>query len=195
MVNKIPDHCECPIDKLLLKFIDLHLDLYYNLGFTPNMVTTLGILMGLLTGYEIFHEHYLAAAIFWVIAYYFDCVDGKLARKYNMTSRFGDLYDHFGDAFKYIVVIYALFYSNEKRTTDRQWLYVAILLGLAALLVIHMGYQERIYNNNEESKFLSIYQILVAFDDNPEKTIQYTKYFGCGTWFLCFAFLIIFWCK
>ena len=51
MVNKIADHYECPIDKHLLKFIDMHLDLYYKLGFTPNMVTTLSIIVGLLTGY------------------------------------------------------------------------------------------------------------------------------------------------
>ena len=195
MVNKIADHYECPIDKHLLKFIGMHLDLYYKLGFTPNMVTTLSIIVGLLTGYEIFQGNFLAAAILWVIAYYFDCVDGKLARKYNMTTNFGDMYDHFSDAFKYIVVFYALFKSSKKRTTDRQWAYIAIAVFFGILAMIHLGYQETVYDRKEESSFLNIYQILVSFDYNPRRTIQYTKYFGCGTWFLCVMFLIILWRK
>ena len=195
MVNKIADHYECPLDKYLLKFIDMHLDLYYKLGFTPNMITTLNIIVGLLTSYEIFQNNYLVAAILWIVAYYFDCVDGKLARKYNMTSQFGDLYDHFADVFKYIVVFYALFYSSNKRTTDKQWLYIAIIAFMTALTVIHLGYQEYIYDKKEESSLLNIYKILVSFDDKPKKTIQYTKYFGCGTWFLSVALLIFFWCK
>ena len=47
----------------------------------------------------------------------------------------------------------------------------------------------------EESSFLNIYQILVSFDDNPRRTIQYTKYLGCGNWMLCFALLIFIWRK
>jgi len=40
MVNKIPNKYECPPDICLLKFINTHLDIYYNLGFTTNMITT-----------------------------------------------------------------------------------------------------------------------------------------------------------
>ena len=94
MVNKLADHNECPSDVLLYK-----------------------IILGLLSGYEIFEGNFLVAAILWFLSYYFDCIDGKLARQYNMITPFGDLYDHVGDAFKYILVIYALFYSSKKRIT------------------------------------------------------------------------------
>ena len=53
MVNKIDDKYECPFDIYLLKFIDTHLDMYYNIGLTPNMITTLGIIFGLLSMYNI----------------------------------------------------------------------------------------------------------------------------------------------
>jgi phosphatidylglycerophosphate synthase len=195
MVNKLADHYECPSDKYLCKFIDNHLHIYYNFGFTPNMVTTLSILVGLLTAYEILQGNYGAASILWLMSYYFDCVDGKLARRYNMVTQFGDLYDHIGDAFKYFVVIYSLFYSTKKRTTDKQWLYLAIILILMVLSFVHMGYQERVYDKKDESEYLNICKIFTLLDNDPHRTIQYTKYLGCGNWMLCFALLIFIWRK
>ena len=195
MVNKLSDHYECPSDKYIFIFIDTHLDILYKLGFTPNMITTLSILIGLLSGYEIFQGNYCAAAIFWLISYYFDCVDGKLARKYNMVTELGDLYDHIGDVFKYIIVIYALFYSSKKKTSNKQWLYIAIILILMVLSTIHLGYQERLYDKKEESSYLNICKQITLLDKNPHRTIQYTKYVGCGNWNLCFALLIFFWRK
>ena len=195
MVNKLADHNECPSDVLLYKIIDKQLPIYYNLGFTPNMITTISIILGLLSGYEIFEGNFLVAAILWFLSYYFDCIDGKLARQYNMITPFGDLYDHVGDAFKYILVIYALFYSSKKRITDKQWLYIAIILILLLISFVHMGYQEKIYDKKEESNYLNVCRLFTAWDDNPERTIQYTKYLGCGNWNICFAIMIFFWRK
>ena len=196
MVNKIADHYECPIDKHIYRFIDEHLSVYNKLGFSPNMITTLSIIACIVTGYQIFQSNYFVAAIFWLIAYYFDCVDGKLARKYNMTSNFGDMYDHFSDILKYIIVFYALFYSSTKRTTDKQWIYIAIIMFISLLTLVHLGYQEYIYNKKEESSLLNIYKVIfVSFDDNPHRTIQYTKYFGSGTWIFSVLLLIIIWSK
>ena len=99
MVNKLLDEYECPFDIYMFKFINMHLDMYYKLGFTPNMVTTLSIIFGLLAAYEIIYGNFIFAAFLVLVSYYLDCVDGKLARKYNMVSQLGDYYDHFGDLF------------------------------------------------------------------------------------------------
>jgi phosphatidylglycerophosphate synthase len=195
MVNKLEDHHECPLDIYLFKFIDQHLHLYYKLGLTPNMVTSLALFFGLFAAYQIIQGNYIIAAVSWIISYYLDCVDGKLARKYNMITKFGDYYDHFCDLTKYIVVFIALFYSKSKRTTDRQWFLFFIVLLLAFMSCVHLGYQECLYNKKEESSFLNIYRAIVSFDSKPEKTIQYTRHFGCATWILCVALLIIFWHK
>ena len=195
MVNKLADVYECPIDIQIYNFINTHLHLYYNSGFTPNMVTTFSILFGLWSAYQISKGHFKSAAAFMLIAYYFDCVDGKLARKYNMVTNFGDYYDHFGDLLKIVVIFYALFASNKKKITHRQWTFLSIFLGLAIIQIIHLGYQESIYNKEEESSFLNMFRKLIAADQTPEKSIHYTKYFGCGTWYLCFALLILFWRK
>ena len=193
MVNKLPDKYECPVDLYLLKFINTHLHVYYELGLTPNIITTFSIIFGFLSAYQILKNNFLIAAVFMLVAYYFDCVDGKLARKYNMITKFGDVYDHVGDVLKVLVIMYALF-SITKKISKRQFIYIGIIVVLGFLQVIHFGYQETIYKK-EESGCLSIWKTLVIFDKTPEKSICYTKYFGCGTWILCFALLIIFWRK
>lgn len=194
MVNKLLDEYECPFDIYMFKFINMHLDMYYKLGFTPNMVTTLSIIFGLLAAYEIIYGNFIFAAFLVLVSYYLDCVDGKLARKYNMVSQLGDYYDHFGDLFKYILIIYALIKSNKKtKINERQWFFILILIILTVAQAIHMGYQESLYNNKSESSYLNILRKIVSFDKTPEKTIQYTKHMGCGSWNVCFAILIIFW--
>jgi len=193
MVNKLEDHCECPIDIYIFKFIDMHLHIFYNLGFTPNMVTTLSIIFGLFTAYQIMQNRLWLAAICWLISYYLDCVDGKLARKYNMVSKFGDMYDHIGDLLKFIAVLVALFISNKGRPKIKQWLYVTIILLLVLLQTIHLGHQESVYNKKDESPYLNIVRLLFVNEENAIKNIKYTRHFGCGTFFVCCAILIIFW--
>ena len=190
MVNKIPDKYECPPDICLLKFIDTHLDTYYNLGFTPNMITTIGIIFGLLSMYNIFHSNFKSAAFLLLCAYYFDCVDGKLARKYNLQTKLGDYYDHFGDLFKIIIVLYALYKTNPTRFKN----IMLIIIFLIISMLIHLGYQEIIYDKNE-SPTLNFSRRIIEFDKNPEKTIQYTRYFGCGTFILVICIIIFFWKK
>jgi phosphatidylglycerophosphate synthase len=160
------------------------------------MVTTLSIIFGLLSASQILSGKFLLATLLFVVAYYLDCVDGKLARKYHMTSQFGDYYDHFGDLFKLVVIIYALFKSNKTRgTSTKQLIFVGIVIVLTVLECAHFGYQETIYDKKHESAFLNVLRKMVSFDKNPDETIHYTKYFGCGFWMLCFALIIFFWRK
>jgi phosphatidylglycerophosphate synthase len=65
-----------------------------NTGITPNMVTSVGLLLVLLATWAFWHGHYgwgLAAG--WTMTF-FDTVDGKLARVTLNSSKFGDYYDH-----------------------------------------------------------------------------------------------------
>ena len=193
MVNKLSENHECPIDTFIFKIVDKHLHIFHNLGMTPNILTTLSIVFGFIAAYQILRDRLWLAAIFWIIGYYFDCADGKFARKYNMVSKFGDLYDHLGDLVKVIAVLLSLFYTNKKGITVRQWVFISIIIILGFLQIIHMGYQESIYNKKDESPYLNIIRKLFVNEENAEKIIFYTRYFGCGTWYLFFTILILFW--
>ena len=48
MVNKLLEHHECPIDSFIFKIVDKHLHIFFELGMTPNTLTTLGIFFGFL---------------------------------------------------------------------------------------------------------------------------------------------------
>jgi phosphatidylglycerophosphate synthase len=63
-------------------------------GLTPNMVTSVSLVMTLLATYAFWHGHYgwgLAAG--WLMAF-LDSVDGKLARVTLTYTKFGDIFDH-----------------------------------------------------------------------------------------------------
>lgn len=188
MVNKINSIYECPFDVHLLNFIDTHLGFYYMIGLTPNIITTIGIIFGILSMVSIFNNKFLYGSIFLLIAYYFDCVDGKLARKYNMQTSFGDYYDHFGDIFKIIIILYALYKINSKLFIK----ITPIMIILCIIMFIHLGLQENIYNK-QESPTLNCFKMIASIFPNPKVAIQYTKYCGCGTFILFLVITILFW--
>lgn len=194
MVNKLPDLYECPVDVWLLQFIDTHLAWYYHNGFTPNVVTTISILIGMLSAAAVYHQQFAVGAALFVIAYYLDCVDGKLARKYNLVTAFGDYYDHFGDVFKFALVAYALYHTTNKKLSPSQHTYKTIVVILSCFLFLQIGYQETLYSQSD-SNTLSLFRTLVSTDSFPERSIQITKYLGQGTFVVLFSAIIILWDK
>ena len=204
MVNKLPSEYECPFDAFLLNIITPQLKYYYSAGLTPNNITTISILFGILSAYCIYKKYNFLAAGLLLISYYFDCVDGKLARKYKMVSKFGDYYDHFGDLFKIILIGIALYITASYKITGSSWkplkvssqhkIYVAILTITLLLQIIHMGFQECIYDKKHESPFLDILcKGVKIISDDPHSSILYTRYMGCGHWFVILAIIIALW--
>ena len=194
MVNKLPLSHDNPFDVALFNFIDTHLHLYHQLNFTPNAVTTLSLFTGILCAYLIYKKQYLYAGFAYMISYYLDCVDGKLARKYNMVTKFGDFYDHLSDVTKLVIIVYAL-YVNDKHKLVKMLL---ILIPLFILSLFHFGCQQALYDNTSccllnnalsDSPTLDIFKL-------PKETcntlIHDTKYFGCGTFQLVFTIMLIF---
>jgi phosphatidylglycerophosphate synthase len=60
-----------------------------NSGHTPNDITTYSFLCGLLSLGLLWHGHVWGFVVLYVLSYVFDCMDGQLARAYNMVTRFG----------------------------------------------------------------------------------------------------------
>jgi phosphatidylglycerophosphate synthase len=190
MVNKIPEEYENPVDVVLLKLVDKQLDFYKSLCLTPNMLTTFSLVSGLYSAFFIYKGQFIIASVLYMVSYYFDCADGKFARKFNMTSKFGDYYDHISDVIKLIFIVYALYCTNPKYFSN----VIVIAPLLLLLLCIQMGYQEVIYDK-DDSDSISVIKKLVEKDNNPERTIKYTKYFGSGSINLIIAIIIFLWQK
>lgn len=70
-----------------------------NLGITPNMVTTTGLVLVIAASFLFLHGYYAWGLLAGWIMTFLDTVDGKLARVTIRSSQFGHLYDHLIDLF------------------------------------------------------------------------------------------------
>jgi len=75
------------------KFVDL----ISNETMDPNTITLLNIIPSALALYFLYVADYTFFYIFLIIRIVLDCLDGHVARKYNKTSTFGGLVDHYTD--------------------------------------------------------------------------------------------------
>jgi phosphatidylglycerophosphate synthase len=107
------------------------LDLYKEAGLTPNKVTTLSLVSSLLSAYYLYKREYLTAAVLYILNYYFDCVDGRLARRYNMKSDIGEAYDALSDNIGVAVLLAVMFDGIKSEYT----LYLAILAGIVSIIL------------------------------------------------------------
>lgn len=74
---------------------------HFNLA---NLATFLNITAGVLAIYFLTHHQFFGAALFAWIAGAFDIVDGKIARKYNLSTEFGVQLDSFADFLSFVIV-------------------------------------------------------------------------------------------
>jgi len=172
--KKIENKYEDPLDVYLIYIGNQLGKIFIKLNFTPNMITTLSLISTLIGIQYIYVGQYKIGAILYYIGYFFDCMDGNYARTYNMTSDFGDKYDHIGDAIKIIYLVICLYLLKIKKCTKVVFIIASFILGTLSL--IHLGCQEKIKNRDDKS-VLEIFKILCRDPNN----IIYTRYFGTGT--------------
>lgn len=180
-MRKIPEHLDNPYDNIMINLSENATNIFKKYNFSPNDITSLSIIFALLSTYCILSIdqnkilYKSLAAIFYGISYYFDCLDGHYARKFNMSTDFGDKYDHYGDIFKNILIIYALFLKLSKQ----KFIVFVILYIISMFFVcIHLGCQEKLYNKNN-GHMLETFKFL-CFSE-PNFMMKYTRYCGCGT--------------
>ena len=74
---------------------------HFNLA---NIVTYFNIASGILAIYFITHQEFFGAALFAWLAGAFDILDGKIARKYSLSTEFGVQLDSFADFLSFVIV-------------------------------------------------------------------------------------------
>jgi len=110
--------------------------LFYKLGFTPNGVTTLTLVLRIIVIYNLYiKKNYALVIILFIISWITDGIDGQLARNYNMKSKFGAIYDALVDNVTIIAMIIVLFMRHYVK--NRVPYYIIILL-IPILLFIHV---------------------------------------------------------
>lgn len=186
-MRKIPNNIENQLDNILIDLSDKVSPFFYKYKFTPNEITTLSLLTSIFSTYLFFKEYYYMSAFFYLVGYFFDCLDGYYARKYNMETEFGDYYDHVSDNLKLFLVLWSMYSVNYKKFT----ILLPIIILFGVLSIIHLGCQEKYYNNSKTTYLSILKNICPANDDNILNTMKITKYGGCGTFNLFIALCII----
>ena len=80
-----------------------------------NIVTFLNITLGIVAMYFIQQHNFFIAIILAWFAGAFDIIDGKLARKYNLSCEFGIQLDSFADFISFVIMpAFLLFYALQK---------------------------------------------------------------------------------
>ena len=155
-----------PIENFIYKIADYLVPIAYSTGHTPNIITTYALLLRLLALIYIYYNNYLLFVIFWIVGQVMDCLDGQLARKYNMTSNLGSIYDHISDFICNITLVVIVFSKlNNLHLRIAFFCFVIIIFSLSS--VYNACLREQRGDNDKFSRFLR----LCWFDPGL---------FGCG---------------
>lgn len=195
-MRKIPPEIEHPIDNLIIDAVDYLSEPFHKMGFTANGVTTLSLLTGLLSVNLFCRGNHELAAFMFLVSYFFDCMDGFYARKYDQVTDFGDYYDHAKDLLIVVIFVYCIWNKIEKIET--KVIALGIFFILFFLMHAHMGCQQKIYKIYEIDKedignsSLEMSEKLcpVSEEKSLYDTMKISKWFGCATVNLYAAFII-----
>ena len=92
------------VDKSIHKFITYPiLPILVKLNLTPNFITTISLICGIISFVLISSDNYICGSLFFMLRYILDCLDGPVARLTKKTSEFGDIYDHCVDWFTFVL--------------------------------------------------------------------------------------------
>ena len=172
--RKIPEDMENPFDNLILRFAERVNPALVAVGVTPNLLTSFSFIFGVAAAVYIYWGWFVTGVILFLVSYVFDCMDGNMARAFDMVTRFGDFYDHATDVIQIISFIAAVVYSPMLRQWKVVFFVVTSIIYVASF--VHLGCQERIYGKSVQC--LQVFEYLCP---NPRQSIYTTRYFGSGT--------------
>lgn len=176
-MKKIPNHIDNPIDNILIGICEYICEFFHKTGHTPNMITTYSLIFGLLSCYFINQKKLLLFSVFYFLSYFFDCLDGHYARKYDMATDLGDMYDHAKDALVLILVLY-ITYKNSYHNING--LIIIVIFLSIFLSLVHLSCQENNCDDKFKDKNNGYFHLFMSLCGKKEN-IYWTRYFGTGT--------------
>lgn len=196
-MKKLPLKYENPFDNMIYIFVEEITPYLYKAKLTPNMVTTGANILSIIGLINLCYRKYFEASIYFGVSYVLDCVDGYMARKYKMVSKFGDYYDHISDISKWILFAISLYLLKPKTFIK----ILPLMLLFLYLLNVQMSTQEYYYNNTESAPSLEYLKRIIPSCIQPKnkkqskKIMRMTRYFGSGTFNFVMVLIIMFYDK
>ena len=117
-----------------------------------------------------------------------DILDGHYARKYNMVSKGGDIYDHVKDVVV-VIGIFIILFIRYRVPTKLGIAFIITISIFSLLMLAQLGCQEKLYPKDDSASLNFSKRLCIG---NPQTTIQYTRFFGCATWILVLIIWVFF---
>lgn len=177
--RKLPERLENPIDNLLYRGVYVLHPVFKSLNFTANGITILSAITQTIGVLCIYKSYFAVGGILYLIGYFFDVMDGWYARKYKMTSSYGDKLDHYSDIIVH-VLLYAAVIFHPSLTIGVKALWFFSTIALSLLTLVHMACQEQYYNKGKPSG-TTLDTLRPLCKNNGEEMMKFTRWVGAGT--------------
>jgi len=142
----------------LARYVDPIAEMFVNLGITPNQISVLSLVAGLLCAILYFRQHFVIGSLLLFISALLDLVDGSVARKMNRQTDFGAVFDWITDKYVDAFVLLGIGFSGIPIISRFPPLPPVADFGVVALAVVgsfmntfikpvvyaEIGYQERV---------------------------------------------------
>ena len=173
------------------KFSKIILPYLHKIPFmSPNLLTTIRNFIVLYIYYSIMiKKYYSNQGLLIIIVGILDILDGVYARTYNMTTSFGDKYDHISDLLSQFIFIYILY----KTLKNKKYILFPLLFMIFSALVSMCN--EKLNNTIRKKEVL---RDSLRFAENicPYNTendiirfLRKYRYFGYGTYYVVLALI------
>lgn len=169
-----------PVDEILTKISDVIDPVFKKMNYTPNGLTSVSVVFVIAALYHLYNRNLPQFTIYFILYYLFDNMDGNYARKYNMVSKLGDMYDHYKDIVVVIVFAYILYAKYNIVKFPVLLLLFSVLIVLSILFV---GCREKI-DGDKHTVILNNFGGVLMSGKDCKKNIPYLKWFGTGTLFV-----------
>jgi hypothetical protein len=154
----------------------------YRLGLTPNHITLLSTVFTLIAGYFYVNNMIELAICFYLLGYIMDCMDGRMARKYNMGSTLGMMLDGVSDIVTNvpiitIITIKTLCAIKMGVCAKRKILAYLLFLIITYIFSVVFGMNEAIesYHKTKDDNFY-LQKKKILKKDNYDKTVLGNMY-------------------
>jgi hypothetical protein len=187
-MSKVDKEYDNPIDNIVIDIGEPLMPYLRKLGQTPNMLTTYSFIFGLASIYFLYIDKIYYFAISFAFSYIFDCWDGFMARKYNMATKFGDLYDHTTDLVVALGLAYVIYKKYRHKITTP---IIIVALVITYFMEKHVGCFQKYYIDTNKERGEETIDFLTRLC--PDKNdIKWTRFFGPGTYITMFILSVMY---
>jgi phosphatidylglycerophosphate synthase len=173
-----------PIDRGLENMADYISPFLKKYNFTPNTITTFSLLTALASLYNLYNRDTTNFAIFLILSYFFDVLDGHYARKYDMVTEFGDKYDHYTDL---ILIIGLVIVLIKEYKIQEQPILLIIVLFFLVMMIVFMGCYNKEYQNSE---VLNSLDEVSPSKETCDKNLNIIKLFSPSTFIIVLIIVV-----